>query len=204
MFRSDFLDALSRTHWSVVPALFVPAVTALVGWGLYRAGLGVLPSAGLFLAGMAVWSLTEYGLHRTLFHWEPKGAWGERFHFLVHGVHHAWPRDRFRLVMPPAVSVTLFFVFGGLFYLVLGDRWVWPFHAGFSAGYVVYDLTHYYLHHGRPSTRYGRELRRHHMRHHFKTPDARFGVSSALWDHLFGTMSRSADGPERLATPPSG
>lgn len=187
MFESDLIDFFSRTHPGVVPALFVPASGALVYYGLRHAGLGVLASVLLFAAGFVVWTLTEYWLHRTFFHWQPGGAWGERLHFLVHGVHHKWPKDKYRLVMPPAVSITLFFVFLGIFYLVVGAALVWPFHAGFTIGYMTYDLTHYYIHHFNPKTKYGLALKKHHMLHHFKDPSSRYGVSNMLWDGVFGT-----------------
>ncbi len=187
MFESDLVDFFSRTHWSVVPVLFVPTMLALLWHGVTRAGVTLGASAALFVVGALTWSLTEYWLHRTFFHWEPKGTWGERMHFLVHGVHHRWPKDKYRLVMPPAVSISLFFAFLGIFYLLLGGSWVWPFHAGFVFGYMSYDVTHYYVHHYNPKTRYGLALKKHHMLHHFKTPDSRYGVSSFLWDYVFGT-----------------
>jgi sterol desaturase/sphingolipid hydroxylase (fatty acid hydroxylase superfamily) len=189
MFESDLVDFFSRTHWSIVPILHGPASIFLIWFGLAKAGVGPAASAGLFVAGFFVWSLTEYWLHRTFFHWIPRVGWGERMHFLVHGVHHKWPKDKYRLVMPPAVSITLFFVFLGIFYLTLGRHWVWPFHAGFVVGYMGYDVTHYYVHHYNPKTRYGLALKKHHMLHHFKTPEARFGVSSMLWDYVFGTKA---------------
>src|SRR5205823_4328555 len=107
----------------------------------------------------------------------------------VHGVHHEWPGDRYRLVMPPAVSVTLFVLCLYLFTGALG-RLGYAVHAGFTLGYLCYDLTHYYLHHGGlPSGRwlrdYCRRLKRHHLSHHFESPDSRFGVSSELWDYVF-------------------
>jgi sterol desaturase/sphingolipid hydroxylase (fatty acid hydroxylase superfamily) len=189
MFESDFIDFFSRTHWSIVPLLYVPAAIYLFWFGLVRADVSVVASLGLFVGGVLTWSIIEYWLHRTFFHWQPLGRWGERFHFLVHGVHHNWPKDKYRLVMPPAVSISLFWVFFGLFWLALGSRWVWPFHAGFVVGYMSYDVTHYYVHHYNPKTRYGLALKKHHMLHHFKDHSKRFGVSSMLWDYVFGTKS---------------
>jgi 4-hydroxysphinganine ceramide fatty acyl 2-hydroxylase len=187
MFESDLVDFFSRTHWSVVPMLFVPASGALIWYGVARVGLGIGTSVGLFGAGLLTWSFVEYWLHRTFFHWVPESTWGERMHFLVHGVHHKWPKDKYRLVMPPAVSISLFFLFLGVFYALLGRHWVWPFHAGFVVGYMGYDVTHYYVHHYNPKTSYGLRLKKHHMLHHFKTPESRFGVSSKFWDYVFGT-----------------
>ena len=187
MFESDFVDFFSRTHWSVVPILFGPTAGGLVWYGLARAELGLTLSVALVAGGLVFWSLTEYWLHRTFFHWIPAGLWGERLHFLVDGVHHKWPKDKYRLVMPPAVSITMFLLFLGVFGLALGARLVWPFHAGFVVGYMTYDVTHYYVHHYNPNTKYGLALKKHHMLHHFKSPESRFGVSSTVWDWVFGT-----------------
>jgi sterol desaturase/sphingolipid hydroxylase (fatty acid hydroxylase superfamily) len=187
MFESGFVDFFSRTHPAVVPVIFVPASVGLLWYGASEGGLDVPSLALWFAVGVVLWSLSEYWLHRTLFHWTPRFPGGERLHFLVHGVHHQWPKDKYRLVMPPAVSITLFFVFLGLWYLLFGARLVWPIHAGFVAGYLLYDMTHYYVHHFSPKSDYGRELKKHHMLHHFKDPTRRFGVSSMVWDRVFGT-----------------
>lgn len=188
MFRSDFIDFFSRTHFSVVPIMFVPASAWLLWYSVARAGVSWVASLGLAIGGFLAWTLSEYWLHRTFFHWEPPGRWGERMHFLVHGVHHKWPNDRYRLVMPPAVSLTLFVVFLALFLLLLGWTYAWAFHAGYVVGYMFYDLMHYYVHHGRPKSAYLKRLRKHHMVHHFKTPHARYGVSSKFWDYVFRTV----------------
>lgn len=188
MFDSDLFDAFSRTHPAVVPILYVPGVLLPLVYGASHSSLGLADSCSIFVLGFLSWTLTEYWLHRLVFHFEGQGPYWERVHFLLHGVHHRWAKDKYRLVMPPAVSLALYFLFGFLFYVVLGKRTMWPFHAGFVAGYLVYDMTHYATHHHRPRTRWGRMLRQHHFLHHFKDQSQRFGVSSPLWDWVFGTM----------------
>ncbi|WP_373046817.1 sterol desaturase family protein [Vulgatibacter sp.] len=187
MFESDLLDAVSRTHFAFVPIVFVPAVAWLL-WESLQHGNGIGTTAALAFAGLLAWTLAEYWLHRTLFHWIPGGTWGERFHFLVHGVHHHWPHDKYRLVLPPGASVPLFVLFTLLWTALLGDGG-WAFHGGFTLGYMIYDLTHYYVHHGRPKNRWLRKLQGHHASHHFnkKFQEKRFGVSSPLWDYVFRT-----------------
>lgn len=191
MFESRFIDRFSRTHWSIVPILFVPAIAVLLYWSVARAGLSPLAAGGTVLLGILAWTLTEYWLHRLLFHWQPAGKLGERMHFILHGVHHKWPRDQYRLVMPPAVSISLFWLFLGLWLWLLGP-YAFSFHAGFAAGYVFYDLSHYYMHHGRPRWNWLKELRTHHMVHHSPNlaQEQKFGVSTTLWDHVFGTYGR--------------
>lgn len=201
MFESDFVDFFSRTHPLVVPLLFVPASAWLLFHGHMVAGVGVAASVGLFAGGTVVWSLTEYWLHRMFFHWVPPGRVGERMHFLVHGVHHTWPKDKYRLVMPPAVSISLFALFLGLFYVTLGPVWCWAFHAGFTCGYMVYDLTHYYIHHFNPRSAYGLRLKKNHMLHHFRDHGARFGVSNLVWDRVFGTVAQPQHVDQQPQTP---
>jgi sterol desaturase/sphingolipid hydroxylase (fatty acid hydroxylase superfamily) len=187
MFESRLVDHFSRTHFSIVPILYVPGAAVLVWYSVARAGLSVGLVALWVVLGFVAWTFSEYWLHRTFFHWVPRGRLGERMHFLVHGVHHTWPRDKYRLVMPPAVSITLYVLFLGIFVLLFGKKHGPAVHAGYVLGYMYYDLMHYYLHHGRPRSSYLKELKRHHMVHHFKESSRRFGVSSRFWDYVFRT-----------------
>ena len=189
MFDNDLFDFFSRTPWWVVPLLWLPVAAGMLALGLVR-GVPVpwaLPEA---VAGLVAWSLAEYVLHRTLFHWIPDTAWGPRFHFFVHGVHHQWVNDPYRLVMPPAASTALAVLFFGIFRLLLGPTWMWPLFAGFVVGYVIYDVSHYAIHHFKWQFKAFRKLKAHHMSHHHNKRYAalRFGVSSRFWDRVFGTM----------------
>jgi sterol desaturase/sphingolipid hydroxylase (fatty acid hydroxylase superfamily) len=193
MFESTFIDKFSRTHWSLVPILFLPAAAVLTYFSATTTDLSLLTTVGLLAGGFLSWTFTEYWLHRTAFHWVPDASWGERFHFLLHGVHHNWPRDRFRLVMPPAVSISLFWFFLGTYTLLMGD-YGWVFTAGYALGYTNYDCSHYFIHHVSPKTAWGRNLRKHHLAHHSPkyAHDCKFGVSTTLWDHVFRTYALRA------------
>jgi dihydroceramide fatty acyl 2-hydroxylase len=190
MFESDFLDLFSRTHPIVVPILYVPAAAVAFVWSMTRSGQSFVATLGLSVAGFLFWSLVEYWLHRLVFHWQMPTRIGARIHFLIHGVHHQWPRDKYRLVFPPGASIPLYLLFMALFRVTLG-RAGWGVLSGFVVGYMFYDLTHYFLHHITPRTAYGRRLRRNHMLHHFKTPSVRFGVSNMVWDRVFGTRGEA-------------
>lgn len=194
IFANPVLDGLSRTPVWVVPLVYVPAVIYLVYRALAIEGLSVWLAAGLVAVGVVAWTLVEYWLHRTLFHWEPKTSWGPRMHFFLHGVHHEQPNDPYRLVMPLPVSAILFFGFLALWLALFGSA-AWAFHAGFVAGYVFYDVTHYCIHHLKPQHRYFKQLRRHHLSHHFNSTytDQRFGVSTWLWDTVFQTRQVRKD-----------
>jgi sterol desaturase/sphingolipid hydroxylase (fatty acid hydroxylase superfamily) len=188
LFENRFLDFFSRVHPSIPAIVFVPVVVVCVVLGVDR-GYGALETIGLLALGLLIWTLTEYWLHRLVFHWEPDHPLGSRLHFIMHGVHHDHPNDPLRLVMPPAVSIPLAALFLGLFVLIFGTPAAYPLFAGFILGYLFYDYTHYYVHHRVPKTKVGKTLREQHMRHHFQDHRYGFGVSSPLWDRVFGTMS---------------
>ncbi len=188
MFESDLLDKLSRVHPSVPVFLFVPAIAVLTVLAAQR--MGVLALLGLAAGGYLFWTLAEYWIHRVVFHFEPDHGIGARLHWIIHGVHHDHPNDPLRLVMPPSVSVPLASAFCVVFWLVLGSPWYLAFSAGFLAGYLAYDMTHYFLHHHRPTSRIGKRLRELHMRHHFQDDTTGFGISSPWWDYVFRTYTR--------------
>ena len=198
LFQNRFLDFFSRIHPSVPALIFVPVIVALIVLGA-RDGQGAVEIALLFLGGLGIWTLTEYWLHRKLFHWEPDHPIGSRLHFIIHGVHHDHPNDKLRLVMPPAASIPLASLFFGLFYLVFGLPTALPLFAGFLLGYLAYDYMHYYLHHFVPRSDLGKRLREQHMRHHFQDHRYGFGVSSPLWDYVFRTMPRRRSGDKQPA-----
>jgi len=189
MFDSELLDRLSRVHPVVPVVVFVPVISWMLILGIERSGAA--SAVAWVLGGYLFWTLTEYWMHRVVFHFEPEDGIGARLHWVIHGVHHDHPNDPLRLVMPPSVSIPLAAGFLALFALVLGSPAWLAFGAGFLAGYLIYDMTHYHLHHHTPRTRMGRKLREQHMRHHFQDHDAGFGVSAPFWDHVFGTVPTS-------------
>jgi sterol desaturase/sphingolipid hydroxylase (fatty acid hydroxylase superfamily) len=180
------LAAFSAKSPQVIVLLLVSALRNASG-----AGFTLYITFGV-LFGMFLWTFAEYTLHRFVFHYHAASPRMKRVVFLFHGIHHAQPQCKTRLVMPPAVSIPMAFVGYGLFYLLVGvfiglPDWVDPLCAGFLAGYLIYDLIHYATHHY--PMRWGvlKLLKRYHMQHHYKTPDKRFGVSSPLWDKVFNT-----------------
>jgi len=198
MFRVEWIERhLSRVKpWHVL-AVWVPAFLYLVARGTRDPAL----SAGAFAlaigGGLFAWTLLEYLLHRWVFHFAPSASsqLAQDVHFLVHGVHHDFPHDADRLVMPPVLSLLLAVLIGTPLYLAVGPHLFAPAFAGLVAGYLWYDMTHYVVHHVKPRTELGARLRRHHYLHHFKSPEARFGVSTPFWDYVFGTMPRAEKVP---------
>jgi len=187
MFKSDFMESLSRVHPSVPIIIFVPVILYMLYLSIFEFKIGVLSILGLIIFGLFIWTVTEYLLHRFVFHWELKGEIGARIHFIFHGVHHDYPSDSRRLVMPPSVSIPLATLFYFLFKFLIGDISVFPFFAGFLIGYLFYDISHYAIHHFNMHSKFWLAIKNHHIKHHYQDPDKGYGVSSPIWDYVFRT-----------------
>jgi sterol desaturase/sphingolipid hydroxylase (fatty acid hydroxylase superfamily) len=196
LFKSDFLEFFTHITPLAVVIIWVPVsiafmvLEALSGRSQVY-GVAYLPLG--FVVGVILWTFAEYTLHRFLFHYEAKSEAARRIFFLFHGVHHAQPQCKTRLVMPPVVSIPMSFIMYGLMYLLFAlvfgaPHWVGPVMSGFIAGYLFYDLTHYATHHFPMRNGIWKWLKRYHMQHHYKTPNQRYGVSNPLWDVIFRTM----------------
>jgi hypothetical protein len=117
MFNSPLLDKVTRVHFLVVPAIFVPAIFVFAWLGFREVAWwqGIL----WLIGGYLVWTFTEYWLHRVVFHFESDKPVGRWMGWMIHGVHHDHPNDPLRLVMPPAASLPLAAVFAVAFQLLL-------------------------------------------------------------------------------------
>lgn len=194
LFRSDFLEWFTHVHPVVVPVVWLPVAGLFLLRGIRSPELGGLSLGLAFGTGLVLWSVAEYGIHRFAFHFTPgrPKPWLDRLLFLCHGIHHVQPWDKTRLVMPPALSIPLAALFYGLFHLALGaagaPALVAPLFSGFLTGYVGYDMLHYATHHLPMNRGPLRWLKRHHMLHHYSTPDSRYGVSTPAWDLVLGTL----------------
>jgi sterol desaturase/sphingolipid hydroxylase (fatty acid hydroxylase superfamily) len=185
MFKSNWMEALSKVHFSLPLFIYVPVI-ALMTWLAFEKNSTIEKYFLMLAAGVVVWTVTEYVLHRFVFHFEPSSEWGKRIHFIFHGVHHDYPKDAKRLVMPPSASIPLALGFYFLFSLVFTNKaLLYPFYAGFILGYLVYDMLHYAMHHYNFKSRLMKRIKQHHMLHHYDDPTKGFGVSSSLWDVIF-------------------
>jgi len=187
MFKSDFLESLSKVHWSVPLIVWVPVIIYSSWLSLFSFDITSPNFVIYFIGGVFFWTFAEYFLHRFVFHWTPKGKLGERIHFIFHGVHHDYPNDAKRLVMPPSMGIPLAAFFYFLFELTFGRQKALAFFPGFMVGYLIYDLTHYALHHVTFKSRFWKQLKQHHMTHHYTDSSKGFGVSSNFWDKIIGT-----------------
>jgi dihydroceramide fatty acyl 2-hydroxylase len=194
LFESDLLDRFSRVHHLTPVIVYVPVILAMIGYSSMLFSPGVI-ALGVMI-GYVLWTLTEYLGHRFLFHTVfplPFGL-GPRFQFLIHGVHHIYPSDPLRLVMPPLLSIPIMLIALAVARVLFGG-FCWPPLAGFVSGYVIYDCVHYWTHHGQPRTQFGAFVRRLHMLHHFRDAERGFGVHAFWWDYVFGTAYKKGDAP---------
>ena len=185
MFKSNLLEGLSKVHFTVPLFIFVPVI-AFCTYKYFLTPLSILTYFELFIGGLFVWTFVEYIMHRFVFHYVPADKpWAMRLHFIFHGVHHDYPSDRLRLVLPPSVSIPLATGFFFLFKTMIPLNYLWGFFPGFILGYLFYDISHYAIHHFNFKGSIWKKIKQHHMLHHYQDPDKGYGVSSPLWDKVF-------------------
>lgn len=185
LFKNPVLEYFSHIHPVTPLVTFIPVAAITAYYSVVA--VGTVMTVSLFIAGVLFWTLTEYVLHRWVFHYHPKSEIGQKIHFLVHGIHHDYPRDSTRLVMPLLVSIPLAVLFYFAFVGILGTYANGSF-FGFIVGYMVYDSIHYATHHLPMKSKFGRFLKTYHMRHHYQDSDTAYGVSNPLWDYVIGTV----------------
>jgi len=156
-------------------------------------GITLLAAIMLFLLGAALWSFGEYTLHRFAMHSLKGRGMASREHLR----HHAATGEDWKTEWLAWVGVILVGTgWGGLAWLVVGPVGA-LLGAGWIAGYGFYDWIHWRAHRRPIAHPYERWVRRHHFHHHFGHPLDNHGVTSPVWDLVFGTYKR-VDGPVRV------
>ncbi|UEG50941.1 sterol desaturase family protein [Ferruginibacter lapsinanis] len=187
LFKNNYLEYLTKTHPLVIWGMYLPVLILLPYYSFNSLSFDWIKVVLVFLGGMFFWSFFEYIMHRFVFHYVAESERGKKINYILHGNHHEYPRDKERLFMPAAPSLIISSVLFLLMYLVLGKN-VFPFFPGFMFGYLIYGSMHYAIHAWNPPFKWMKGLWRNHHLHHYKQQQKGFGVSSTLWDHVFGTM----------------
>lgn len=189
--RSLRLDAVDRIVDSAINYRLgmvsdLAAALAFLLLGLHRFVGSQTAALGVVLFGFLCFGLLEYAVHRWVLHGRPAVARRGHAH------HHATPQA--------LISTPLFVILAGalmiwwLLGLVLPAGVAALLVFGLYAGYNHFVLLHHWQHHGRthvPSLACWGRLKRFHDVHH-QRPAVNFGISTTVWDHLFGTFQPAA------------
>ncbi|MBS1509673.1 MAG: sterol desaturase family protein [Bacteroidetes bacterium] len=192
LFKNQYLEYLTKTHPLVIWGMYIPIIAFMLYYSATAKHLTAVQAMVSFFAGMFFWSLFEYIMHRFVFHLVAESPRAQKFIYVLHGNHHEYPRDKERLFMPAVPSIILSSIIFSLqyllFYIFGGSAYAFAFFPGFMLGYLMYGTMHYAIHAWNPPFRWMKPLWRNHHLHHYKNEHMGFGVSSTLWDHVFGTM----------------
>jgi len=189
LFENSFCERFTKTPWYMIPILWGPLIMyyLAISWSL---DISLFTYLSFYVTGLFLWTFTEYILHRFIFHYDdklPDNNIALMAHFLFHGIHHAFPMDKNRLVFPPVAAYPLYRGIKFLTWVFFGNVHTLVI-AGILTGYIFYDLTHYFIHHTKPAIKYFAGLKQYHVLHHYNNPKLGFGVSNKLWDFVFGTV----------------
>jgi sterol desaturase/sphingolipid hydroxylase (fatty acid hydroxylase superfamily) len=160
--------------------------------------MGILRHRGLaVVAGALTWTAAEYGLHRFVMHELRGRGLASREHLKHHAdVTYFSPTSK-KLLSAAGTSAVAWPVAAA----AVDRRWATAFNGGLLAMYAAYEVAHRRTHTHPPTTRYGVWMRRSHLHHHFGAPMRNLGVTSPVWDLLFGTYEEPGvvTVPQRMA-----
>ena len=188
VFENPFLELLSKAPAFVAYTIYPAVALFLLSLNLFWEPMKITVSAMVytFVGAYFFWSFFEYIMHRWVFHFVSNNKVIQKIIHGAHGVHHEYPKDTNRLIMPPLPWFITVSILLGLTYLMMG-KYAFSFIPGLLFGYLSYIFVHYQVHLNRPP-KFLRKMMVHHALHHYKYDDLAFGVSSTLWDRVFGTM----------------
>lgn len=187
LFKNSYLEMLTKTHPLVIWGMYLPVIGGLLYYASAKLGFQVWVIALAFLGGMLFWTFFEYIMHRFVFHMVAESERAQKIVYVMHGNHHHFPRDKERLFMPPVPSIILASLVFSIMYLLIG-KFVFMFFPGFILGYLMYGTMHYAIHAWNPPFKWMKPLWRNHHLHHYKNEHRGYGVSTTIWDRVFGTM----------------
>lgn len=161
----------------------------------------LMNSAGV-VAGGLLWGLFEYMFHRFAMHQRRGKGIISRTH-LEHHVEGSWRWEPIFLANWAGMTLLGVATWLPIGWFIGGSRFGVALSIGWTVGFGLYEYAHMVAHVRPPRTRYGSWLRHHHFHHHFGHPVKNHGVTSPLWDLVFGTYERPAlvRVPRRLAMP---
>ena len=187
LFQNPILEKLTKGHPLMIWGMYLPLIIGMPLYAIHTLQFPLRMVLLLFLSGIFFWTFFEYFIHRFVFHWVAESPRMQKIVYIIHGNHHHYPRDRDRLFMPPLPNLILAtIVFSTLF--LLAGNYAFSFFPGFTLGYLLYASMHYAIHAWNPPFKWMKPLWRNHHLHHYKNEERGFGVSSTLWDLVFGTM----------------
>ena len=201
IFRNQYLEYLTKTHPLVIWGLYLPIIILFLFYSSFKFEFSFLQITLLFLGGLFFWTFFEYVMHRFVFHWTSENPRIQRISYVLHGNHHEFPRDKQRLFMPPVPSLIIASIVFGIMYLFI-QTYTFSFFPGFILGYLLYGSMHYAIHAWNPPFKWMKPIWRNHHLHHYKNDHQGFGVSSHIWDKVFGTgfdLNKEKENKEEVA-----
>ncbi len=194
LFKNPILEKMTRTPIWIPQTMWIILPGAMLYYAFAKTTLATHIILITGFLGFLTWSLIEYLVHRFVYHTETEYDWLYNIQNSGHSIHHRYPKDPTRLAMPPVPALILSAGFFGLFWLLMGE-YTYAFWPGFMLGYNAYISFHYAQHVIKmPKFPPWRRLWKQHIIHHYKNPYIAYGVSTNLWDFVFGTMARDKDG----------
>lgn len=189
-FKNRILENLAYTSALTLNTIFIPLI---LFFGYLSFEKHSIPTVTIGISvGLFLWSFIEYIMHRFAFHFKFKNEKLKWFHSIFHLSHHQHLHDKRKYQTLILLSLPSGFLYYFILKLIVGN-YIEPVFTGFIAGYVLYEFTHASTHKMKMESTFVKQLKQHHMHHHFLDQEKNFGVTSPFWDIIFKTQITKLD-----------
>lgn len=186
LFKSPILEVLTKTKLWIIVSLYTMVASLWIAMYLGWYNGTVTHSIVYFVSGFFAWTFGEYALHRWVYHKISDSSYDSGLQYVFHGIHHEYPSDEDRIILPPVPGLAIAHIILLVIYLFFGTDCL-VIGAGFLMGYLAYISIHWMVH-SKPVPQRFNFWWNHHNIHHYQQHDRAFGVSTPIWDIVFRTM----------------
>ncbi len=186
LFKNPILEVLTKTKLWIIVTTYSLVSAIWIAIYVVKCNGSAVHSIGLFVLGFFSWTFLEYALHRWLYHKIKDSSYDSGLQYMFHGIHHEFPSDEDRIILPPVPGLVIAHLLLLVFYLIF-DVECLTLGAGFLMGYLAYISIHWMVH-SKPVPEKFNFWWTHHNIHHYQQHDRAFGVSTPIWDYVFHTM----------------
>ena len=148
------------------------------------------------IIGMLTYATSEYIVHRFLFHIKtPENPFLLKMIKRLHYDHHVDPDDLKLLFLHLWFSIPGFIIYSLIVYFSTGSIGLTTaFATGLITYFLYYEWKHYIAHKPiQPRTKMGKNIKKHHLLHHFKNENSWFGVTHTSFDKTLGTFKENKE-----------
>lgn len=195
---SAFKEFFVRQHYLVPFAFYLPISFYLLFKSFVVRRVSVLHMLWMLPLLSKFWGYLEFFLHQNVLHESEDIKIDPGTIREFHEIHHNFPNDPYRFVVPLWASIPSGLVFYSVCRTALGKEKGETLFGLMILYYLFYEFTHVAAHKYDIKHPFFEKIKKHHLKHHYLDSDKGFGFTTTHWDEVNG-LAFSNPAPRKRA-----